>query len=197
MAQLSLVKSPGGILVPSTPDTREYLNRLAVGAVICCEFKKARNPAFHRKYFSLLGLGFDYWEPAGGAISQSERDFVRGFVRYLASYAGAEDAISAVADEYCETTGRQRAVNISATKSFDAFRRWVTVEAGHYDAYIMPDGSVQREARSVSFAKMDDLEFNDLYRATLDVLWNFILRRSFPTQQSAENAAAQLLEYAA
>lgn len=65
MAQLSLVKSSGGILIPSTPDTREYLNRLAVGAVICGEFKKARNPAFHRKYFSLLGLGFDYWERPG------------------------------------------------------------------------------------------------------------------------------------
>ncbi|MFJ5469424.1 DUF1367 family protein [Pectobacterium carotovorum] len=197
MTQLSLVKSSGGILVPSTPDTREYLSRLKVGSVICADFKKARNPAFHRKYFSLLGLGYDYWEPVGGTISPAEREFVRGYVRFLANQIGVEDALNTVADSYFDEVSQQRVVNISATKSFDAFRRWVTVESGHYDAFIMPDGSIQKEARSVSFAKMDDLEFNDLYKATLDVLWNFVLRRNFPSQQAAENTAYQLMEYAA
>ncbi|AUH00881.1 DUF1367 domain-containing protein [Prodigiosinella confusarubida] len=197
MAQLSLIKSAGGILIPSAPDTRDYLNRLKIGSVISADFKKARNPAFHRKYFSLLGLGFDYWEPVGGTISQPEREFVRGYVRFLAGQIGVEDALNTVADAYFDEVSQQRVVNISAAKSFDAFRRWVTVEAGHYDAFIMPDGSIHKEARSVSFAKMDDLEFNDLYKSTLDVLWNFILRRTFPTHQAAEDTAMQLLGYAA
>ena len=44
---------------------------------------------------------------------------------------------------------------------------------------------------------MDDLEFSQLYKSVLDVLWNFILFRTFPTQQAAENAASQLFSYAA
>ncbi len=59
--------------------------------------------------------------------------------------------------------------------------------------FELPDGSTLREPRSISFAKMDDLEFNDLYQAALNVLWTFILNKSFPTIAEAENAAAQLL----
>ncbi|EOY9198304.1 DUF1367 family protein [Serratia marcescens] len=43
---------------------------------------------------------------------------------------------------------------------------------------------------------MDDLEFNELYHAALNVLWTFILNKSFPIIAEAENAAAQLLDYA-
>ncbi|MCA4113140.1 DUF1367 family protein [Serratia marcescens] len=53
-----------------------------------------------------------------------------------------------------------------------------------------------REPRSISFAQMDDLEFNELYHAALNVLWTFILNKSFPIIAEAENAAAQLLDYA-
>ncbi|HHU6051371.1 TPA: DUF1367 family protein, partial [Klebsiella pneumoniae] len=55
----------------------------------------------------------------------------------------------------------------------------------------------RKEPKSISFAKMDDIEFAQLYKSVLDVLWNFILFRTFPTQQAAENAASQLFSYAA
>lgn len=41
-----------------------------MGAVLYADFKQARNPAFHRKFFALLNLGFDYWQPTGGTISR-------------------------------------------------------------------------------------------------------------------------------
>lgn len=44
---------------------------------------------------------------------------------------------------------------------------------------------------------MGEDEFNELYKAVLNVLWNHILYRSFKDAVKAENAAAQLLEYAA
>ena len=52
-------------------------------------------------------------------------------------------------------------------------------------------------SRDRSIRKMDDHEFNDLYRAAINVLWTFILNKSFPTIAEAENAAAQLMDYAA
>ncbi|EBL6422603.1 DUF1367 family protein, partial [Salmonella enterica] len=39
-------------------------------------------------------------------------------------------------------------------------------------------------------------EFQQVYKAVLNVLWNFILRYKFRTQQEAENVAVQLLEFA-
>lgn len=66
-----------------------------------------------------------------------------------------------------------------------------------YTEYQMPDGTSRKEPKSISFAKMDDIEFSQLYKSVLDVLWNYILYRTFPTQQAAENAAAQLFSYAA
>ncbi len=198
MAQYSFVKSAGNLLVPATPDAIEFLKtKVKIGAVLYADFSQARNPAFHRKYFSLLNLGFQCWEPTGGAISPTDKELVTGYVKFLAYYAGNESTLQAAADEYLQDVAEKRAGNISAAKSFEAFRAWVTIQSGHYTAYQMPDCSERKEPRSVSFAKMDDIEFAQLYKATIDVLWNFILFRSFPNQQAAENAASQLLSYTA
>lgn len=197
MAQYSFIKSAGGLLVPATPDARNFLqSKVKFGAVLYADFKQSRNPAFHRKYFSLLNLGFHYWQPTGGAISPADKELVNGYVKFLAYYAGSEDALQAAADQYLHDVALKRASNISIAKSFEAFRAWIIIQSGHYTEYQMPDGSTRKEPKSISFAKMDDIEFAQLYKSTIDVLWNFILRRTFSTQQEAENAAAQLMEYA-
>lgn len=198
MAQYSFFKSHGGILVPATPDSVEYVNtKLKLGAVVTGDFKHVRNPAFHRRFFSLLNLGFEYWTPTGGAVSPFEIQFLRGYIKRLAHYVDDVGVFHSVADEYLQLVADKRADRITIAKSFHAYRRWVTVEAGHFDLLILPDGSTVKEPRSISFANMDELEFSDLYRAALNVLWNHILHKTFSTQIEAENVAAQLLEYAA
>lgn len=197
MAQHSFVKSAGGILIPATPDSNEFVKKLKTGAVIYADFRQARNAAFHRKFFSLLNLGFHYWEPKGGAISPADKALVSGFAKWVAYYAGHESTLQELANQYLDDAAKNRAGNISAVKSFEAFRAWATIEADFYVSFLMPDGSIRREPKSISFAKMDEAEFSELYSAVLNVLWNYILYRTFPTQQAAENAAAQLLEYAA
>lgn len=196
MAQHSFIKASGGTLIPATPDTVAWLTHVKAGAVLYANFKKARNPAFHRKFFSLLNLGFNYWQPAGGCISPADRELVHGYVKLLDYYAGHCDTLTELADQYLLEQAEKRAGNISAVKSFEAFRAWVTMEAGFYDTFQMPDGSLLREPKSISFAAMEDIEFGQLYAAVLDVLWNYILFRTFPSQEAAENAAAQLWDYA-
>ncbi|MBN3986808.1 DUF1367 family protein [Serratia marcescens] len=196
MAQLQLIKQSPGILIPATPETSEFLqSKCKLGAVLVADFKQVRNPAFHRRFFALLNLGFEYWEPTGGAISPADKALVNGYVKFLAYYAGGEDALQAAADEYLADVAEKRAGNISAEKSFEAFRAWVTIQAGFYTEFIMPDGTKRQEPKSISFAKMDDIEFGEFYKSVLDVLWNYILFRTFPDQQSAENVAAQLMGY--
>lgn len=197
MAQLSFIKSSNDTLTPATPEVRDFLHyKVKLGAILTADFKRIRNPKFHRKYFSLLNLGFDYWTPSGGTISPEEKKLVRGYVNYLAEYAGHSDTLEELARQYLDTLAEQRADRVTLLKSFDAFRRWTTIQAGYYAIIQMPDGSQFKEPKSISFASMDDTEFSELYKATLDVLWQFILNKTFSTPAAAENAASQLLSYA-
>ncbi|WP_142298480.1 DUF1367 family protein, partial [Klebsiella pneumoniae] len=90
----------GDVLIPASPDAREFVKKIRLGAVLYSDFKQARNPAFHRKFFALLNLGFDYWQPSGGAISPADKKLVRGYVQLVAHYAGHGDTLQELADQY-------------------------------------------------------------------------------------------------
>jgi hypothetical protein len=196
MAQLQLIKHSSNILIPATPETSDFLqSKCKLGAVLVADFKQVRNPAFHRRFFALLNLGFEYWEPTGGAISSNERRLVTGYAKFLASYGGSGEALLDAAEQYLSRIADRRSGSISVCKSFDAYRDWVIVEAGHYDAIQLPDGTLRKHPRSIAFANMDETEFQQLYKAALDVLWRWILSRAFRDQREAENAAAQLLSF--
>ncbi|HGY3129298.1 TPA: DUF1367 family protein [Citrobacter freundii] len=196
--ELHLIKHQSGILIPATPETSDVLqSKIKLGAVLVAEFRQVRNPAFHRRFFALLNLGFEYWEPTGGAISSNERKLVSGYAKFLAAFGGNEGALLDAAEQYLEQVASRRITNgISLCKSFDAYRAWVIVEAGHYDAIQLPDGTLRKHPRSIAFANMDETEFQQLYKAALDVLWRWVLSRAFKTQREAENAAAQLMSFA-
>ncbi|EBQ6226294.1 TPA_asm: DUF1367 family protein [Salmonella enterica] len=196
--ELQLIKQSSGILIPATPETSDILqSKIKLGAVLVAEFRQVRNPAFHRRFFALLNLGFEYWEPTGGAISANERKLVNGYAKFLAAYGGNEGALLDAAEQYLEQIANRRVTNgISLCKSFDAYRAWVTVEAGFYTEHFYPDGSRGRRAKSIAFASMDETEFQQVYKAVLNVLWNWILFRKFSSPEEVENVAAHLLEFA-
>ncbi|CAI0776126.1 Protein of uncharacterised function (DUF1367) [Serratia entomophila] len=198
MTQLSFIKTRHDTLTPATAEVRDFLhNKVKIGAVLSADFKRVRNPRFHRKYFSLLNLGFEYWTPTGGTISPEEKSLIRGYVRHLAEFAGHGETLNSLAKGYLRKVAAQRADRVTLLKSFDAFRRWATIEAGYYTEQVMPNGVIVREPTSISFASMDDTEFAELYKQTLNVLWQFILNKTFTSPTAAENAASQLMEYAA
>lgn len=197
MAQIQLIKITADSLAPANAEAREYLARVKTGVWLSCEIRQQRNYQFHKKLFSLLQLGFEYWTPSGGSITAAEKSYLSGYVRYLIALAGNAELIEETAEIYAQRVASRRVNGIALTKSFESYRKWTTVEAGFYDEFILPDNTRRREARSISFAKMGEDEFNELYKAVLNVLWNHILFRSFKDAVEAENAAAQLLEYAA
>ncbi|MEY6914357.1 DUF1367 family protein [Citrobacter freundii] len=196
--ELQLIKQSSGILIPATPETSDILqSKIKLGAVLVAEFRQVRNPAFHRRFFALLNLGFEYWEPTGGAISSNERKLVNGYAKFLAAFGGNEGALLDAAERYLEQVASRRITNgISLCKSFGAYRAWVIVESGHYDAIQLPDGTLRKHPRSIAFANMDETEFQQLYKAALDVLWRWVLSRAFKDQREAENAASQLMSFA-
>ena len=160
MAHIQLVKqTSSGLLLPATPESCDFLHQIKIGEWIHADFKRVRNYAFHKRFFKLLQLGFDYWTPVGGAITPRERELLSGFVDYL-----------------CESVGREHTPALSE--------------------HIYPDGSRGRRAKSIAFANMDEVEFQQVYKSVLNVLWNWILFRKFSSQEEVENVAAQLLEFA-
>ncbi|MGC0795423.1 DUF1367 family protein [Pantoea agglomerans] len=199
MARIQFVKSGPTSLTPATPEDSEFLQRIKIGEWIHAEFRRVRNYKFHKKLFALLQLGFDYWTPVGGLILPEERQLVNGFVNYLCERIGQNhnSPLSDAAEQYLADTGHTRSHDIALLKSFEAFREWVTIQAGYYTEHVYPDGSSNRRAKSISFANMDEIEFSQLYKSVLNVLWNYILFRKFNSPAEVENIAAQLMEFAA
>ena len=110
----------------------------------CCRVQAGTKPSIPSALFALLNLGFEYWEPTGGTISSNERKLITGYAKFPASYGGNEGALIDAAEQYLEQVAYRRVTNgISLCKSFDAYRSWVIVEAGHFDAIQLPDGTLK------------------------------------------------------
>lgn len=168
MAHIQLVKqTSSGLLLPATPESCDFLHQIKIGEWIHADFKRVRNYAFHKRFFKLLQLGFDYWTPVGGAITPRERELLSGFVDYLCESVGREHtpALSDAAEQYLNTVATRRTRDTALLKSFEAFREWVTIQAGFYTEHIYPDGSRGRRAKSIAFANMDEVEFQQVYKS--------------------------------
>lgn len=113
-----------------------HLMKLEPGEMAQAEMMFPRNSKFHRKFFALLNIGFDAWEPP----------------RKRRTYKG-----------------------MPVQKNFDQFREDVIISAGFYDQTFDLRGRMKVKAKSISFAKMDDVEFERVYSAVADVLLGGVL----------------------
>jgi Protein of unknown function (DUF1367) len=57
--------------------------------------------------------------------------------------------------------------NSKLNMPFDTYRRYMTIKAGFFKAYSTPKG-IYYEAMSISFASMEQDEFEDVYSRVLD-----------------------------
>ena len=48
-------------LLPADDPSRAWFAPLKIGTEVEGEFTQPRNPKFHRRFFALLNLGYDYW----------------------------------------------------------------------------------------------------------------------------------------
>jgi hypothetical protein len=125
----------GNHFAPSSDQDMELCLKLKKGQVVYAKWTKKRNSLFHRKFFALLGIGFDSWEP-----------------EKIDSKWGAPQ------------------------KNFDRFRRDVTIKAGYYEPVYDLNGDLRLEAKSISFGKMGQDEFEKLYSNVINVFLGKILK---------------------
>lgn len=68
-------------------------------------------------------------------------------------------------------------------KNFSRFRSDVIILCGFYDTVIRLDGSVRIEPKSVSFAKMTEDTFRDLYSKTIDVMLKYVYNKDMDREK--------------
>lgn len=134
MTELALIKHQSGLLAPSGEGDAEILERWKKGEVIRVKAARMRKGWRHRKFFTLLDVGFEAWEPP---------------------------------DESCN--------GMPVQKNRERFRKDIIIATGRYDVVLGIDGTAKLEAKSMSFSSMDDLEFEQLYSDTVNVILEKIL----------------------
>ncbi|WP_404941609.1 DUF1367 family protein [Pseudomonas danubii] len=195
MAELALIRTAQG-LVPATEADRETILCWKAGQVIHGKFTKMRNARFHGKFFAMLDLAWEYWEPVGGLIPRQEMRGIRGLAKFFEAQNGRPGQLSNAVDAYIAGLEQARAERFpSVDKSREAFREWVTIEAGHFHLVRTPDG-VRKEAKSISWANMDDTQFEPLYRDVFNACWRLVLSAHFETEGAALAAADQIGSFA-
>jgi len=81
-----------------------------------------------------------------------------------------------------------------AKVSPDLFRKYVIVRAGHYEAALTPHGEIRAEPKSISWAKMGEDEFEELYSDALNVILKEFLTNW--KRGDVENAVNAMLGFA-
>lgn len=133
--EVLLTKTPQGYLIPLGESEADKCKRFKIGSTVRAEVSALRNGKFHRKFFVMLTVGFEAFDPP-----ESEHK------------------------------------GLPVQKNFERFRKDCIIAAGFYDAVVNLNGEVRAEARSMSFASMDDEEFERVYSAVANVLLQRVLR---------------------
>jgi len=120
----------GTALIPFRESDYEAMKSLPADQPLRVKVTRMRNVDFFRKWWALVNLAFDYWEPPDNFVGE---------------------------------------------KNLDRFRKDIIILAGYHDAVVRLDGSTRIEARSISFANMNEDEFTDLYNKTIDVIIKYAL----------------------
>lgn len=195
----------GRALVPATEHDYAIMRQTyRIGQVIKTETKRQadRSLQHHRLYFGgLIGLVKDYWEPQTGLVHPAEARTAASFCHYLQTRGIdlSTEQSQALQQDYLQRLTQKRAAKLinPVPASTAEIHRWIKIECGYFDVVRLPDGTIEKKAKSISFAKMTQAEFNEFYKAAFGVCWRFVLSRHFNNEVEAENAINRMLDMAA
>eukprot|EP01034_Spumella_vulgaris_P033235 gene33235-41007_t len=78
-------------------------------------------------------------------------------------------------------------------KNKERFRKDIAILAGFFDSTVNLKGEVRLEAKSISFAQMDEIEFEALYNQTINVILQRVLTTY--TRDDLDAVVEQLLRF--
>lgn len=80
-------------------------------------------------------------------------------------------------------------------KNFDRFRKDLAILCGYYSVVVRLDGSTRVEADSISFAKMDEQTFRDLFSQTIDLLIKSVYKKDKMTPERMNELVDRYLSF--
>ena len=82
-------------------------------------------------------------------------------------------------------------------KEFKRFWKDIIILSGHYTTTINIRGEVRLEAKSISFANMDETEFSEVYKSVLDVVWRKVLKdfAGYATKDDVDRVVQDLVRF--
>ena len=195
--EAAVIRTPAGTLAAATAADAEILRSLQAGKAYRVKVTQmsSRSYQHHKLFFGgLLPLAYEYWQPTGGLVTQGERAMVQRFAQRLEAMHESGGLFLEFAEEFVRMVAAKRGEKIGAVlQSMEAFRKWLTIEAGYFDVYETPDG-YRKEAKSISFHSMGQEEFNRFYRDCFQVAWNMMLSSRFESEEEAQRAAMEMME---
>lgn len=169
MTEVILRKIKGGFIA-SDDASKEIIDKIKIGAEVRCKISTMRNYEFHKRYFAMLQFAFDYWEPPVIEV-EVKTPFWRIF-------------------------GKPEKEIVTFEKNFDRFRKDVQILAGFRETVVNIKGEARFESKSISFSRMDETEFQQLYKAVFSVVWKLVLSQiQGMTEQEAHNIINQTLGF--
>lgn len=79
-------------------------------------------------------------------------------------------------------------------KTPEMFREYVTIQAGFFDQFYYPDGSLQVRAKSIAFDNMEEEEFRKLYHNSVNVIMKLPVAEDM-TYDQFHNAVTQIAQF--
>lgn len=150
------MKLSNGLFAADGEESQEAAARIKVGSVLRGEFRKMRNPLFHRKVMALFTLAYATHEETGTPVL----------------YRGER-----------------------IRPTFDRTRKDLTILAGYYETSARLDGTVRVEAKSISFANMDELEFEQLFQRLIQVVLDRIYTGTNMSEERLRAAVDEVLRF--
>lgn len=99
MAELVMIRQPGGGLMPATDEDADALRKIKAGEAVRVDVKKIRNYKFLQKWFTLARYAFDIWsenvppkEYKGQVVRPSFDRFRKDLIILTGSYEATYNA---------------------------------------------------------------------------------------------------------
>ena len=81
------IKTAARTLMPASDHDAELLQHIKIGQPTRLTFKRVRNYEFHKKFFALLNLAYDYWIPdEGNQVGEKNFDQFREDIIILCGF---------------------------------------------------------------------------------------------------------------
>lgn len=189
-----------GLFKPATQHDADALRALGNGVPV--ELKpmtNARNLAHHRKFWSLINLGYGYWIPEWQMVTEAEKWIAKKVALRIAEVAGGgiEHITLEIAEEVLADAARQRSGKFDeeTIKTQEAYLSEVMIRAGFFDTVLLPGGGTAKARWSISFANCSQERFSHIYSGCAGAIWTMTLHKHFTDEAEMQAAVDQLSGY--